>query len=99
MGSRWGGVDGAHRWSEVVRWWSVMARQGVSDRRVGEGEMARGGVGVGGNSSTATTRKGKRAHGAVHVADVRGGAQATGAWPSYYRACARPAIGHGLSSA
>jgi hypothetical protein len=39
---------------------------------------------VGGNSSTATTRKGIRAHGAAHMADVRNGARATGAWPSSY---------------
>jgi hypothetical protein len=54
---------------------------------------------VGGNSSTATTRKGIRAHRAVHVADVCGGAQATGAWPSSYRAQERPATGRRLSGA
>jgi hypothetical protein len=39
---------------------------------------------VGGNSSTATTRKGIRAHGTAHMADVHSGARATGAWPSSY---------------
>jgi hypothetical protein len=58
MGGRWGGVDGAHRWPEAARRWSAMARHGVGSRGVGAGEMARGGVGVGGNSSTATTANG-----------------------------------------
>jgi hypothetical protein len=54
---------------------------------------------VGGNSSTATTRKGIRAHRTVHVADVRGGAQAIGVWPSSCHARARPATRRHLSGA
>jgi hypothetical protein len=71
---------------EAVRLWSAIARQGIGGRGVGAAEMARVGVGVGGNSSTTTMCKGIRAHGAAHVADVRGDVRATGAWPTSCRA-------------
>jgi hypothetical protein len=67
---------------EAVRLWSATARQGIGGRGVGAAEMARVGVGVGGNSSTTTTCKGIRAHGVAHVADVRREARATDAWAS-----------------
>jgi hypothetical protein len=78
----------------VARRWSATARQGIYGRGVGAGEMAWG-VGGGGNSSTATTRKGIRAH----VADVHGGARATSAWSSSCRVRMRPATGRHLSGA
>jgi hypothetical protein len=63
-------AHGSGRWSGHWRslgWHRCSVSVAGGGRGVGAGEIARG-VRVGGNSSTATTCKGIRAHGAAHMA-------------------------------
>jgi hypothetical protein len=81
---------------EVARRWSVMAKQHINDRGVGlvrrrEVEPEWEGI------PPLQPRGMDKGAWAANVADIHGGAWATGAWLSSCRAHVRPVSGHRLS--